>query len=85
MGSGTSNILLCRVDPRADTSLNSNLASVYGSFIWPSQDAPRYIMGFAVMTSFMFIAGLVALVIKKIWDDKGLERIDYKAQDEARK
>jgi hypothetical protein len=57
-----------------------NLASVYGSFIWPSQDAPRYIMGFAVMTSFMFIAALTAVVIKKTWDDKGLERIDYTAQ-----
>ncbi|OAG40889.1 hypothetical protein AYO21_04966 [Fonsecaea monophora] len=62
-----------------------NLASVYGSFIWPAEDAPRYIMGFAVMTSFMFIAGAVAFVIKKIWDDKGLERIDYDAQDNDQK
>ncbi|KAL6247440.1 hypothetical protein RBB50_005786 [Rhinocladiella similis] len=54
-----------------------NLASVYGSFIWPSHDAPRYIMGFAIMTTFMFIAGATALVIKRIWDDKGLARIDY--------
>ncbi|OQV04998.1 hypothetical protein CLAIMM_09802 [Cladophialophora immunda] len=59
-----------------------NLASVYGSFIWPAQDAPRYIMGFAVMTTFMFIAGSTAVVIKKIWDDKGLERIDYDAQED---
>ncbi|KIW53739.1 hypothetical protein PV05_09285 [Exophiala xenobiotica] len=58
-----------------------NLASVYGPFIWPAHDAPRYIMGFAVMTMFMFIAGSIALVIKKIWDDKGLERIDYEAQE----
>ncbi|OAL31306.1 hypothetical protein AYO20_08216 [Fonsecaea nubica] len=62
-----------------------NLASVYGSFIWPAEDAPRYIMGFAVMTSFMFIAGALAFVIKKIWDDKGLERIDYDAQDNDQK
>ncbi|KIW77637.1 hypothetical protein Z517_07469 [Fonsecaea pedrosoi CBS 271.37] len=62
-----------------------NLASVYGSFIWPAEDAPRYIMGFAVMTSFMFIAGAVAFMIKKIWDDKGLERIDYDAQDNDQK
>ena len=39
-------------------------------------------MGFAVMTAFMFIAGSTALVIKKIWDDKGLERIDYDAQED---
>lgn len=58
-------------------SVKGNLASVYGSFIWPSHDAPRYIMGFAIMTTFMFIAGATALVIKRIWDDKGLARIDY--------
>ncbi|ETN44778.1 uncharacterized protein HMPREF1541_09653 [Cyphellophora europaea CBS 101466] len=59
-----------------------NLASVYGSFIWPSQDAPRYIVGFAVMTTFMFVAGSIALLIKLVWDDKGLGRIDYKAQEQ---
>lgn len=64
---------------------SGNLASVYGSFIWPAQDAPRYIMGFAIMTAFMFIAGAVAMLIKAIWDDKGLERIDYSAQEDDRK
>jgi hypothetical protein len=53
---------------------------VYGSFIWPSQDAPRYTVGFAVLTTFMFIAGATAVLIKKIWDDKGLARIDYSAE-----
>lgn len=57
---------------------------MYGSFIWPSQDAPRYIVGFAVMTVFMFVAGSTALLIKRIWDDKGLARIDYKAQEQER-
>jgi hypothetical protein len=33
---------------------------------------------------FMFIAGSTALVIKRIWDDKGLERIDYNAQEDDR-
>ena len=36
-------------------------------------------MGFALMTVFMFVAGSTAMVIKKIWDDKGLGRIDYDA------
>lgn len=39
-------------------------------------------MGFAVMTTFMFIAGATALLIKRIWDDKGLARIDYDQQEE---
>lgn len=56
-----------------------NLASVYGSFIWPATDAPKYITGFAVMVVFMFVAGATAAVIKVVWDDKGLERIDYAA------
>lgn len=70
---------------RADGRPTGNLASVYGSFIWPSQDAPRYIPGFSVMTVFMFIAGSTALVIKRIWDDKGLERIDYEAEENKQK
>ena len=37
-------------------------------------------MGFALVTTFMFVAGSTALGIKRIWDDKGLERIDYDAQ-----
>lgn len=61
--------------------LIGNLASVYGSFIWPSSDAPHYTVGFSVMTVFMFIAGSTAFVIKSIWDDKGLERIDYDEQE----
>ncbi|KPI39180.1 putative transporter [Cyphellophora attinorum] len=48
-----------------------NLASVYGSVH----------CGFATMTCFMFIAGVTAFVVKWIWDDKGLERIDYAAQE----
>jgi hypothetical protein len=37
------------------------------------------------MTTFMLIAGSTALLIKRIWDDKGLGRIDYKAQEEESK
>ncbi|GJN86627.1 MFS general substrate transporter [Purpureocillium lilacinum] len=32
----------------------ANLSSVYGSYIWPSNSAPRYIAGFSVSTSLMF-------------------------------
>ncbi|KJK73509.1 hypothetical protein H634G_11244 [Metarhizium anisopliae BRIP 53293] len=32
----------------------ANLSSVYGSYIWPSNSAPRYIAGFSVSISLMF-------------------------------
>ncbi|OAQ61101.1 MFS general substrate transporter [Pochonia chlamydosporia 170] len=39
----------------------ANLSSVYGSYIWPSDSAPRYIMGFSVSISLMFGTLLTAL------------------------
>lgn len=36
-----------------------NSSSIYGVFLWPSKDAPRYIPGFSATTCFM---GLIAII-----------------------
>ncbi|KAL2127173.1 hypothetical protein VTI74DRAFT_11209 [Chaetomium olivicolor] len=41
----------------------ANLSSVYGSYIWPSNSAPRYIAGFSVSTSLMFGCVITAAVL----------------------
>ena len=51
-----------------------NLASVYGSFIWPSKDAPQYVMGFAITTAFMGISAFIAFGLKWAYGDKGVSR-----------
>ncbi|QKX54712.1 uncharacterized protein TRUGW13939_01800 [Talaromyces rugulosus] len=46
----------------------ANLSSVYGSYIWPSNDAPRYIAGFSVTTSLMcgtVITAFLLMVLTK--------------------
>ncbi|GMK54216.1 hypothetical protein CspeluHIS016_0108020 [Cutaneotrichosporon spelunceum] len=50
-----------------------NLASVYGSFFWPSSDAPNYTTGFAITTALCGSAGLLALATKWKYGDKGVE------------
>lgn len=48
------------------------LSSVYGSFFWPSSDAPRYIMGFAITTSLIGAVGFCVAGIKWLYGDRGL-------------
>ena len=43
----------------------ANLASVYGSYIWPASTAPEYVPGFTVSTSLM--AGTFATAAASIW------------------
>lgn len=43
-----------------------NLASIYGSYIWPTYSAPQYVPGFAATCAFMFILTLCALGYKFI-------------------
>lgn len=50
-----------------------NLASVYGSFFWPSTDAPKYVMGFAITTALMGAAGLVMVFNKWKFGDRGYQ------------
>ncbi|BEJ12040.1 hypothetical protein CspHIS471_0205000 [Cutaneotrichosporon sp. HIS471] len=50
-----------------------NLASVYGSFFWPSSDAPDYTIGFAITTALCGGAGLLVLATKWKYGDKGVE------------
>ena len=41
-----------------------NSASIYGVFLWPSQDAPRYVPGFSATTVWMFALGCTALIMQ---------------------
>ena len=41
-----------------------NLASVYGSFIWPKSDAPKYTAGFATTTALIAAGGVVVFLLK---------------------
>ncbi|KAH6880030.1 major facilitator superfamily domain-containing protein [Thelonectria olida] len=38
-----------------------NLSMIYGSYLWPSADAPRHVIGFATMASLCGTAALVSL------------------------
>ncbi|EJD54999.1 MFS general substrate transporter [Auricularia subglabra TFB-10046 SS5] len=49
---------------QAIVNMFGNLASVYGSFLWPKTTAPRYAMGWAVTSSLCFAAGVVALIMR---------------------
>ncbi|TXT11848.1 uncharacterized protein COLE_02258 [Cutaneotrichosporon oleaginosum] len=50
-----------------------NLASVYGSFFWPSSHAPNYTTGFAITTALCGSAGVLVLLTKWKYGDKGVE------------
>lgn len=41
-----------------------NSASIYGVFLWPASDAPRYIPGFSATTVWMFALGCLALLMQ---------------------
>jgi len=41
----------------------ANLASIYGSFIWPKDTAPRYVIGWGVTAGLCFMCGVLALTM----------------------
>ncbi|EPQ32367.1 uncharacterized protein PFL1_00563 [Pseudozyma flocculosa PF-1] len=43
-----------------------NFASVYGSFLWPSNTAPEYVQGWSVTAAFCFLAAIVPLAVRYI-------------------
>lgn len=51
-----------------------NLSSIWGSFFWPSHDAPRYVMGFAITCALCGTAVIVVLITKWRFGDKGVAR-----------
>ncbi|KAF9018374.1 MFS general substrate transporter [Hymenopellis radicata] len=62
-----------------------NSASIYGSFLWPSTDAPRYVQGFATTTAFVLALCIMAQVFKflmKKYPAEGLNAEEEPRQDE---
>lgn len=42
----------------------ANLASIYGAYLWPANDAPRYVIGLATTSAFCFACAISAIVGK---------------------
>lgn len=56
-----------------------NSASIYGVFLWPKTDAPRYIPGFSATTLFVFGVGVLAQVMAFLLKKYPSETIDAEA------
>ncbi|EJT53305.1 nicotinamide mononucleotide permease [Trichosporon asahii var. asahii CBS 2479] len=53
-----------------------NSASIYGVFLWPAKDAPRYVPGWSATTVWMALIGVIATVFAialKRYPEKGAE------------
>lgn len=53
-----------------------NVASTYGSFLYPATEGPRYVKGGAVMAGISFLCAVMALVIRYImkYENRKLEK-----------
>lgn len=64
----TSNIISYPAEKRAVTqafvNAMGNSASIYGSFLWPANTAPRYIQGFATTLAMLAACGIGAQVMR---------------------
>jgi len=56
-----------------------NSASIYGVFLWPKSDAPRYIPGFSATTIFMALIGIAAQVMMFLLKKYPVEKLDADA------
>ncbi|GKZ55225.1 hypothetical protein AnigIFM49718_011587 [Aspergillus niger] len=43
-----------------------NLAQIYGSYLFPSSDGPKYIMGFSVISA-MLALGVIVFLVRHVW------------------
>lgn len=66
-----------------------NCASIYGVFLWPKTDAPRYIPGFSATTVFMglivILAQVMAFLIRKYPNDNVVDPDEAVAREIERK
>ncbi|WWC72620.1 uncharacterized protein I206_106582 [Kwoniella pini CBS 10737] len=60
----------------AITNALGNSASIYGVFLWPSTDAPRYIPGFSATTVFMALIAIGAPTMAWLVKKYPVEQID---------
>lgn len=37
----------------------ANLSGIYGAYLWPSHDAPKYLMGFGVISGLCFVGAAI--------------------------
>ncbi|KAJ7764290.1 MFS general substrate transporter [Mycena metata] len=49
---------------QAFVNMVGNLASIYGAYLWPATDAPRYKMGLGITAAFCFAAAISAILGK---------------------
>ncbi|KAF8057612.1 major facilitator superfamily domain-containing protein [Lyophyllum atratum] len=54
--------------PAEKRAIAMRCASIYGSFLWPSNTGPRYVQGFAVTTVFVFLLAALAQINKYLPD-----------------
>ena len=57
-----------------------SISSIYGSYLWPSRDAPKYIKGFATVSAFLGTDIILALTLPII--ARRLPKFNTKAQRE---
>lgn len=48
----------------AMTNVSAQIASIYGPYLWPSSDGPRFVIGFAASAAFSVLALLTAWVMR---------------------
>ncbi|KAJ7615831.1 MFS general substrate transporter [Roridomyces roridus] len=53
-----------RAVSQAFINMVANLSSIYGAYLWPANDAPRYVMGLATTSAFCFACAISALVAR---------------------
>ncbi|KZV88024.1 MFS general substrate transporter [Exidia glandulosa HHB12029] len=69
-----------RAISQAIVNMFANLSSVYGSFLWPSDTAPRYAMGWATTAAMCFACGVSTILMG--WLDKRYPyNFDYKTHN----
>jgi sugar phosphate permease len=61
-----------------------NLASVYGSYIWPKTSGPRFIQGFSCTTAFVLVGGAATLANYWMVGDLRQTAAQDEADEEAR-
>jgi hypothetical protein len=47
-------------------NVSAQIAQIYGAYLWPSTNGPRYVIGFATSAVFSLLALIMAWVIRFI-------------------
>lgn len=64
------------------TNVSAQIASIYGPYLWPDSDGPRFVIGFGASASFSFLSLVLCWLMRALLKRENRRLKQYAAPGE---